>query len=55
MRIHLVLLEVQHKEDIAAAIHRHFCYRREQSQKKIDAPYSMDGDITIDGDALNER
>ena len=34
IKIHLVLSEVQHKEDIAAAIHRHFCYRREQSQKK---------------------
>ena len=35
MKIHLALSEVQHKDDIALAIHRHFCYRREQSQKKF--------------------
>ena len=34
MKVHLALSEVKHKDDIAPAIHRHFCYRREQSQKK---------------------
>jgi hypothetical protein len=34
MKIHLALSEAKHKDDIATAIHGHFCYRREQSQKK---------------------
>ncbi|HMK03386.1 MAG TPA: hypothetical protein VK489_04310 [Ferruginibacter sp.] len=34
MKVHLALSEVKHKDDIIPAIHRHFCYRREQSQKK---------------------
>ena len=35
MKIHLALSELKYKDDIAPAIHRHFCYRREQSQKKL--------------------
>lgn len=35
MKVHLALSEVKYKDDIALAIHRHFCYRREQSQKKF--------------------
>lgn len=35
MKVHLALSEVKHKDDIAPAIHRHFCYRREQSQKEF--------------------
>jgi hypothetical protein len=34
MKINLALSEVKHKDDIAPAIHKHFCYRREQSTKK---------------------
>lgn len=34
MKVHLTLSEVKYKDDITPAIHRHFCYRREQSQKK---------------------
>ena len=34
MKVHLPLSEVKHKDDVALAIHRHFSYRREQSQKK---------------------
>jgi hypothetical protein len=34
MKVHLALSEAKHKDEIAIAIHRHFCYRREQSQKK---------------------
>ena len=34
MKVHLAFSEIKHKDDIAPAIHRHFCYRREQSQKK---------------------
>lgn len=34
IKIHLALSEVKHKDDIAPAIHRHFGYRREQSQKE---------------------
>jgi hypothetical protein len=35
MKVHLALSEVKYKDDIAPAIHRHFCYRREQSRKKF--------------------
>ena len=34
MKVHLALSEVKHKDEIAAAIHSHFFYRREQAQKK---------------------
>jgi hypothetical protein len=34
INVHLALSEVKHREDIAPAIRRHFCYRREQSQKE---------------------
>ena len=34
MKVYLALSAVKHKDDIAPAIHRHFCYRREQAQKK---------------------
>ena len=34
MKVHLAFSEIKYKDDIAPAIHRHFCYRREQSQKK---------------------
>lgn len=34
MKVHLALSEVKYKDDLAPAIHRHFGYRREQSQKK---------------------
>ena len=30
----LTLSEIKHKDDIAPAIRRHFCYRKEQSQKE---------------------
>jgi len=33
MIIHLKISEEKYKEEIAPAIHRHFCYRKEQSQK----------------------
>jgi hypothetical protein len=35
LTIHLALSEVNYKDDIAAAIHQHFCYRREQTQKQF--------------------
>lgn len=35
IKIHLAVSEVKHQDDIAPAIHRHFCYRREQAQKKF--------------------
>ena len=35
IKIHLSLTDIKYKDDIAAAIHSHFCYRREQSQKKF--------------------
>lgn len=34
IKVHLPLSEVKHQNEIAPAIHRHFCYRREQAQKK---------------------
>jgi hypothetical protein len=34
MKVYLAFSEIKYKDDIAPAIHRHFCYRREQSQKK---------------------
>jgi hypothetical protein len=34
IKVHLALSEVKHKDDISSAIRRHFCYRREQSQKE---------------------
>jgi hypothetical protein len=34
IKVHLALSEVKHKDDIAPAIHRHFSYRKEQSQKE---------------------
>jgi hypothetical protein len=34
IKVHLAFSEIKYKDDIAPAIHRHFCYRREQSQKK---------------------
>lgn len=34
IKVHLPLSEVKHKDDIAPAIRRHFCYRKEQSQKE---------------------
>ena len=34
MKVHLAFSEIKYKDDIAPAIHRHFCYRREQAQKK---------------------
>ena len=34
MKVHLAFSDIKCKDDIAPAIHRHFCYRREQSQKK---------------------
>ena len=35
VKIHLAASEAKYKDDIAPAIHRHFCYRKDQSQKKI--------------------
>jgi hypothetical protein len=35
IKVHLALSEIKYKDDIATAIHRHFCYRREQSQKEL--------------------
>jgi hypothetical protein len=35
MKVYLALSEVKHKDDVDSAIHGHFCYRREQSQKKL--------------------
>jgi hypothetical protein len=35
IKVHLALSEVKYKDDIATAIHRHFCYRRAQSQKEL--------------------
>jgi len=34
IKVHLALSEVKHKDDIAPAIRRHFCYRKEQSLKE---------------------
>jgi len=34
MKVHLAFSEIKYKDDIAPAIHRHFYYRREQSQKE---------------------
>ena len=34
IKVQLASSEVKHKDDIAPAIHRHFAYRREQSQKE---------------------
>ncbi|MGL6269217.1 MAG: hypothetical protein ACRC2O_14895 [Chitinophagaceae bacterium] len=34
INVHLALSEIKHKDDIAPAIHRHFSYRKEQSQKE---------------------
>jgi len=34
LKVHLALSEAGYKDAIGGAIHRHFCYRREQSQKK---------------------
>jgi hypothetical protein len=36
IKVHLALSEIKYKDDIATAIHRHFCYRREQSQKELN-------------------
>ena len=35
MKINLALSDVKYRDDVAPAIQRHFCYRREQSQKKF--------------------
>ena len=34
IKVHLAFSEVKHKDDIASAIHSHFRYRKEQSQKE---------------------
>ena len=34
IKVFLAFSEHKYKDDIATAIHRHFCYRKEQSQKK---------------------
>jgi hypothetical protein len=34
IKVHLASSEAKHKDDIPSAIRRHFCYRREQSQKE---------------------
>ena len=34
INVHLALSEIKHKDDIAPAIRRHFCYRKEQSQNE---------------------
>jgi hypothetical protein len=34
IKVYLAASEAKHKDDIAPAIHRHFCYRKEQSQKE---------------------
>lgn len=35
LKVYLALSEVKYKDDIAPAIHRHFSYRRDQTQKKL--------------------
>ena len=35
LKVHLALSEVKYKDAIGPAIRTHFCYRREQSQKKF--------------------
>ena len=35
IKIHLPLSELKYKNEIESAIHMHFCYRKEQSQKKL--------------------
>ena len=35
LKVHLASSEVRYKDAIGPAIHTHFCYRREQSQKKF--------------------
>lgn len=34
LKVHLAMSESKHEKDIASAVHKHFCYRKAQSQKK---------------------
>jgi len=39
MKIYLALSETEANDDVASAIHRHFCYRREQTQKILQRTF----------------
>ena len=44
MKAHLALSKIRYKDDIVPAYRRHFCYRRDQPQKNINAFLSMSGE-----------
>ena len=51
-KVRLALSEAKHKDEIGSAIHRHFCYRKEQSQKEYKRIFQYGWRILIIAFAL---